>query len=131
MASALRRSPHAFAALDRRLRVLHPSVRIAREKAEMAALSARLAATVRRAMGRRDKRLDGLTARLDAMSPLKVLARGYAIATRSDGRAVRDATDVAAGNPILLRVRSARIDARVTAVEEDEESRSRRRGGGS
>jgi exodeoxyribonuclease VII large subunit len=118
-------------ALDRRLRVLHPSVRIAREKAEMTALSVRLSAAVRRAMGGRDKRLEGLAARLDAMSPLKVLARGYAIATRSDGRAVRDASDVAAGDPILLRVRSARIDARVTAVLPDEESGRRPRGGGS
>jgi exodeoxyribonuclease VII large subunit len=118
----------SVSALDRRLSVLHPSVRIAREKAEMTALSVRLAATVRRAMGRRDKRLEGLAARLDAMSPLKVLARGYAIATRSDGRAVRDASDVAADDTIRLRVRSARIDARVTAVQGDDESRRRPRG---
>jgi exodeoxyribonuclease VII large subunit len=110
--------------LDRRLGLLHPSLRIAREKAETTELSARLAVSLRRSMSRRDKGLESLTARLDAMSPLKVLARGYAIATRSDGRAVRDASDVSAGDPIRLRVRSARIDAQVTSVtaEKKEES---------
>jgi exodeoxyribonuclease VII large subunit len=107
--------------LERRLGVLHPSARIAREKAEMTELSARLAVTVRGSMGRRDKRLEGLAGRLDAMSPLKVLARGYAIATRADGRAVRAATDVRVGDPIALRVRSAHIDAKVTSVKEEED----------
>jgi len=110
--------------LDRKLGLLHPSLRIAREKAEMTDLSARLAVTVRRSMSHRDKELESLAARLDAMSPLKVLARGYAIATRSDGRAVRDASDVATGDPISLRVRSARIDARVTGVAEKKEGDS-------
>ena len=112
------------AQLDRRLGLLHPSLRIAREKAQTTELSGRLAVTVRRSMSRRDKGLESLTARLDAMSPLKVLSRGYAIATRSDGRAVRDASDVSPGEPIRLRVRSARIDAQVTSVtaEKKEES---------
>jgi exodeoxyribonuclease VII large subunit len=104
--------------LERRLAVLHPSVRIAREKAEIADLAARLASTARRSMAMRDKRFERLAARLDAMSPLKVLARGYAIATRGDGRAVRDARDVTPGDRLALRVRRARIDVEVVAVEE-------------
>ncbi len=123
--------------LDRRLGFLHPSTRIAREKAETIRLSTRLGVTVRRSMSLRDRRLESLAARLDAMSPLKVLARGYAIATRSDGRAVRDVADVVAGDPIVLRVRSAHIGARVTSVEPDDDRaamptpRTREKGGAS
>jgi hypothetical protein len=51
------------------------------------------------------------------MSPLKVLARGYAIATRADGRAVREASDVTPGARLELRVSRARIDVEVVAVE--------------
>jgi exonuclease VII large subunit len=58
-----------------------------------------------------------------------VLSRGYAIATRSDARAVRDAADVSVGDPIRLRVRSARIDARVTEVVPDGEPEDRDGGG--
>jgi exodeoxyribonuclease VII large subunit len=108
----------SLGALDRRLRLLHPIARLGREKAETTALSSRLTGALRRALGTQDKRAGGLSARLDAMSPLKVLARGYAIATRSDGRAVRDASDVSPGDPIGLRVRSARIEAHVIRVLE-------------
>jgi exodeoxyribonuclease VII large subunit len=55
--------------------------------------------------------------RLDALSPLKVLARGYAIATRDDDRAVRAAGDVRPGDTLHVRVRDARIDARVVLVQ--------------
>jgi exodeoxyribonuclease VII large subunit len=102
--------------LDRKMTSLHPSARMARDKAELSELSSRLSATVRRGMAWRDKDVGGLAARLDAMSPLKVLARGYAIATREDGRAVRDPDDVFPGEPISLRVRAARIKALVTSV---------------
>ena len=52
------------------------------------------------------------------MSPAsKVLARGYAIATTDDGRAVRDAGDVKVGDALQLRVARGRIGATVTEVE--------------
>jgi len=44
-----------------------------------------------------------------------------AIATRGDGRAVRSAEDVRPGDAIHVRVRDARIDARVTRVDPLEE----------
>jgi exodeoxyribonuclease VII large subunit len=59
-------------------------------------------------------------ASLDALSPLKVLARGYAIATREDGRAVRAASDVAPGDLLRVRVAAASIDAEVRRVRETE-----------
>jgi exodeoxyribonuclease VII large subunit len=52
-------------------------------------------------------------ARLDAMIPLKVLGRGYAIATRSDGRAIRQASEVAAGEAIRVRVAKGVLTAEV------------------
>ena len=50
------------------------------------------------------------------MSPLKVLARGYAIAT-AGGRALLDANDVKVGDRLSIRVRSALIAADVVSVE--------------
>jgi exodeoxyribonuclease VII large subunit len=104
--------------LSRRLAALHPIARLAGERAQITLLSSRLAVTMRRRVGTRDKDIHRLAGRLDAMSPLKVLARGYAIATREDGRAVRDPGDVAPGDVLALRVRSARILAHVTSVED-------------
>jgi exodeoxyribonuclease VII large subunit len=103
--------------LSQRLGVLHPVARLGRERADVTRLSSRLAVTMRRALGEGDKELHSLAGRLDAMSPLKVLARGYAIATREDGRAIREPGDVAVGDALTLRVRSARIMSSVTSVE--------------
>jgi exodeoxyribonuclease VII large subunit len=54
--------------------------------------------------------------RLDSLSPLGVLARGYAIARRADDgrRIVRDPADVAVGDALSVRVAGGEIDARVT-----------------
>ena len=46
-----------------------------------------------------------LTAKLDAMSPLKVLSRGYAMAQTEDGTVLRSAAQVNEGD--ILRVRLA------------------------
>ena len=56
----------------------------------------------------------GLAAALDAMSPLKVLGRGYAIARRSDGMVIKNSQDVASGERITVRLQKDEIDCVVT-----------------
>ena len=54
-----------------------------------------------------------LSASLDALSPLKVLGRGYAIAQRADGRAVVSAGDVAPDDLLKLTLADGSVDCRV------------------
>jgi exodeoxyribonuclease VII large subunit len=57
-------------------------------------------------------------ARLEVLSPLKTLARGYAIATRDiDGTVVTDAGSLAAGELLLLRLYRGRARCRVESHE--------------
>ncbi len=49
-------------------------------------------------------------AKLDALSPLKVLGRGYAIAARTDGTVIRSAEDVESGDEIRIKLREDTID---------------------
>jgi len=62
-------------------------------------------------------RLANAAARLDAMSPLKVLGRGYAIAMREDGSAVRRAADLAVGDSVSVRFAEGKANCEVTAIE--------------
>ena len=62
-------------------------------------------------------RLANAAARLDAMSPLKVLGRGYAIALREDGSAVRRAADLAVGDSVSVRFAEGKANCEVTAIE--------------
>ncbi|MEP6919534.1 MAG: exodeoxyribonuclease VII large subunit [bacterium] len=58
------------------------------------------------------------TASLDALSPLAVLQRGYAIAQHEDGRLVREAQSVKIGESLQVRLAKGRIEARVERAEE-------------
>ncbi len=83
----------------------------------MSRLQHRLGGVWSASIERRAGSLRQTIARLDALSPLKVLARGYAIATRDDGRAVTSHDDVRAGDAVHVRVRDAIIHASVASVE--------------
>ena len=56
-------------------------------------------------------------AALDAMSPLKVLSRGYAVATNEKGTIIRSTSDVANGDALQLRVTDGLIPCRVESDE--------------
>jgi len=53
------------------------------------------------------------SARLDALSPLKVLARGYAVARDEKGRVLKQVKQLPAGRDFKLRVTDGEVDARV------------------
>jgi exodeoxyribonuclease VII large subunit len=48
--------------------------------------------------------------KLNSLSPLAVLGRGYAIAFDADGRVIKRASDVAAGDRLRVRVNEGDID---------------------
>lgn len=81
---------------DRRLRIDHLKTRLA------AAASAML-------HGERRKYAE-FAGKLDALSPLKVLGRGYAIARREDGRVIREKSDVRSGDEISLKLRDDTVE---------------------
>ena len=60
-------------------------------------------------LNREKQRLGRLAAALDAMSPLKVLARGYAVARKADGSVVSSVGAVKAGDRLRLRVSDGEI----------------------
>lgn len=79
----------------------------------------RLIAASERLLAEKNQRFVALTAKLDAMSPLKVLARGYSVTRKADGGVVRDATAVAAGEEINIRLLRGALRATITQTEEE------------
>ena len=66
-----------------------------------------------------EQRLARLAGRLDALSPLKVLARGYALASREDGTVIRAAGELAPGEPIRLRLGQGSARCTVDTIEKE------------
>ncbi len=94
-------------------------------RARIAALRARAAQRSSELQGRmeallvaRRRRLERLMTQLDERSPLRVLDRGYAIAYDASGNVLRDAAGIRTGEEITVRVRRARLRAKVTQKEE-------------
>jgi exodeoxyribonuclease VII large subunit len=120
--------------------------RLARDRVRVGALGARLKSRDPRALLHRDKvrlaraeealrgwpgvriaaaraALAKEVARLDALSPLAVLTRGYAVVRRSaDGAVVRAPADAPAGTPIDLTLASGRLTAEVTTSSSSKET---------
>lgn len=75
-----------------------------------------LAAAARTAASGRQRYVRSAAA-LDAMSPLKVLTRGYAMATDGAGALLRSVDQAEVGGEIALRLADGRIAAKVTNIE--------------
>ena len=73
----------------------------------------KLAAGLNRALSRERQRFGALASKLDALSPLKVLGRGYAIPRKEDGGVVRSTGDVAPGEMLRLRVFDGELSCQV------------------
>ncbi len=77
----------------------------------LARASDRLSAVIGQQLERRGARLAELGAQLDALSPLRVLERGYAVARDRAGRVLSRAVDLPAGQHFQLRVRDGEVPA--------------------
>ena len=73
----------------------------------------KLAAGLTASLSRERERFAALASKLDALSPLKVLGRGYAIPQKEDGSVVRSTTDVIPGDALRLRVADGEISCQV------------------
>jgi len=104
--------------LDRRLRGQDARLKLSRSRARASVLTGRLDAAITLRVKAGLGRLDRSEARLDGLSPLAVLGRGYAIVTGPPG-ILRDASDVRCGDELGVRLASGRLGARVESVHPD------------
>ena len=79
----------------------------------------RLVAAENQCINHNNQRYIGLASKLDAMSPLKVLTRGYAMAQTEDGAVVRSVSQVKSGDQISVSFSDGSVAATVTDVKEN------------
>jgi exodeoxyribonuclease VII large subunit len=74
---------------------------------------AAIAAATRNLLQHRRSRIDQLSGQLEALSPLAILERGYALVFDSSGNLLKDATQVRVGDEISARLARGSVDATV------------------
>jgi len=103
---------------ERRLDALDLGRRLARNRTTLVTVDGRLRQTVTARTHRLRARLGELAGRIDALSPLAVLARGYAVCWNDDRtRAIRAAADVAKGDTVHVTLSQGAITAKVSGIE--------------
>jgi len=99
-------------------RLPSPQEALLRRKQQVAMLRTRLEAHGQRVLEARQNRWARLTALLDAVSPLKVVERGYSI-TRKGGTLVRSVEQLKAGDGVEIAFAKGRAQARVESIQLD------------
>jgi len=91
--------------------------RVDRARREAASLEPRLSPALRTSLARRRERLSGAAGRLEALSPLRVLARGYSMTRHGrTGEVLRRASQVAPGDLVRTTLERAEIVSKITEV---------------
>jgi exodeoxyribonuclease VII large subunit len=98
-----------------------PLERIRQEEERLDEYSGRLQRALQRRLEQLDEQLGGLAARLESLSPLKVLARGYSL-THKEGETalLHEAGQVRSGERIVTRLQHGQIVSRVEETRESE-----------
>ncbi len=112
--AALARRARKYQVLRVRLDALDLRLRLAAIRGRLEAADGRLTSAARRAQDGAVARLTALSGRLDTLSPLAVLARGYAVCWTGDRRAiVRRAAAVAPGDTVLVTLHQGELRCEV------------------
>jgi exodeoxyribonuclease VII large subunit len=114
----LARHQRGLAGLRQQLDACDPSRRLGLLQTRLATAHNRLQASVRRRLERSDAHVRASIGRLDTLSPLAVLGRGYAVAwNHQRTRALRSATEVAPGDRIRVTLASGELECDVRPTE--------------
>jgi exodeoxyribonuclease VII large subunit len=101
-------------ALVRHPAVVQPTVWICeRRRKRLDELGGRMKNALVRRINEEKAQLAVLSGRLQALSPLEILARGFSVCRRADGRILRDAVDVSPGEKIIVRLHAGGLLCKV------------------
>ncbi len=109
-------------AVTQKLSPARLQTRVANARARFETASSGCSTAMEMQLQQARERLGLAAASLDALSPLAVLQRGYAIAQDKSGALLRDAKSVAVGDEVRVRLVKGRLNTRVDSVELSDEA---------
>jgi exodeoxyribonuclease VII large subunit len=125
LSSGLRHMQNRVADLAAAVLRHDPRQRLAHARQHFAAGSTRLDRSFDRIMQARTARLGALHARLNSLSPLGVLDRGYALVLDEHGTLVRSTSQVTAGKTVVTRLSDGAFTSRVENASPQNKTKKR------
>lgn len=107
---------HKVNLLEHALLKFHPEKRLSNAKAKLDRLTSTLHNTMAQHSARQQNQLALLAARLDSVSPLAVLSRGYSI-TQKNNHVVTSITDVQVGDTLVTQLADGQIHTQIKDID--------------
>jgi len=111
----LRRRKELQSAEGRILRA-HPQRRIADQRSALHLLERRMGAAGAQLLGQRRRAFDALANKLDALSPLKILERGYSLTRGPDGSVLSSREGLSTGDKLTVTLRDGDLATRIEEI---------------
>jgi exodeoxyribonuclease VII large subunit len=99
-----------------RLLRAHPQRRIADQRTALGLLERRLGQASSLLLGHRRRAFDALANKLDALSPLKILERGYSLTRGPDGAVLSSRQGLAPGDQVTVTLRDGDLRTRIEEI---------------
>jgi exodeoxyribonuclease VII large subunit len=121
MRNELGRAHHRVTLATRALRAADPVARVTRDRHRLDRLQSQLITLLHRRRDRARYALQTAVGRLDSLSPLAVLGRGYSLTRTPTGDIVHGPAQVRVGDVIRVLLQRGSLDARVTGTREQDD----------
>ena len=95
-----------------------PTGYLDRREKDLGLLKEKLLAAQNRGLSKAQQKYVANVAKLDAMSPLKVLSRGYAMAQKETGELIRSVKQTTTGESIVVSLADGKLNASILSIKE-------------
>ena len=95
-----------------------PTGYLDRREKDLQLLQEKLLAAQNRELSKAQQKYVANVAKLDAMSPLKVLSRGYAMAQKDTGELIRSVKQTTTGESIVVSLADGKLNASILSIKE-------------
>ncbi|MGG1628704.1 exodeoxyribonuclease VII large subunit [Rossellomorea sp. NRS-1567] len=116
----VRRNHDQLTRLHSRLQRVHPSQLITIQHERVLFMKTRVEKQFKQVLKEKNNRFSSSLSTLHALSPLKVMDRGYSLVYQDEGTLIKSSKQVKAGDHLEINVRDGKIHCEVESVEERE-----------
>lgn len=110
----------SFGQLQRDLWRNHPEALISKKKEKLAANEVLLKAHLLAVKKEKQHSFEQLVIKLEALSPLKIMSRGYSLAYNKDETLIKSVSQVNSGDPLKVKLKDGIINCHIGEIERNE-----------
>ncbi len=93
-----------------------PMYFVSDRRSRLDALEQRLLSRTNALVKQRELKLEAVAGKLDSLSPLAVLSRGYSAVFTTDGKVVKNASDLSVNDDVVMKMNDGEVLARVSDI---------------